>query len=84
MDAIRRTRLRFIGGGASSLLLLLGLSTGCDTIGADLDALAKGFMPPTPEQAAAWAFDRDPDRRREGTLLLANAPFGGNPPYLEK
>lgn len=39
---------------------------------------------PTPEQATAWALDKDnPDRRYQGTLLLANAPFAGEDVYLE-
>ncbi|HYE03461.1 MAG TPA: HEAT repeat domain-containing protein [Phycisphaerales bacterium] len=43
------------------------------------------FLPsqPTPAQAAAWFFDPyDPDKRFRGTVLLANAPFGGEPAYL--
>ena len=41
------------------------------------------FAPPTPAEAAAWASDPfDADKRYRGLLLLANAPFGGEPPYL--
>jgi hypothetical protein len=40
--------------------------------------------PPTPAVAAAWMFDPyDPDKRFRGTLLLANAPFGGAPEYVK-
>jgi hypothetical protein len=61
-------------------LLLIG---GCETIGADLDSLAKGLVPRTPREAAEMMLNpHDPDDRREGTLLIANAPFGGNPPYV--
>lgn len=39
---------------------------------------------PTPGQATAWALDREnADRRYQGTLLLANAPFAGEAVYLE-
>ncbi|MDX2113998.1 MAG: HEAT repeat domain-containing protein [Planctomycetota bacterium] len=42
------------------------------------------FQPPTPAQAAAWAADEyDADKRYRGTLLLANAPFGGEGVYVE-
>ncbi len=38
---------------------------------------------PTPAEAAAWMFDPyDPDKRFRGTVLLANAPFGGESVYL--
>ncbi len=41
------------------------------------------FAPPTPAEAAAWAADPyDSDKRQRGVLLLANAPFGGEGPYL--
>lgn len=39
---------------------------------------------PTPGQATAWALDAEnADRRYQGTLLLANAPFAGEEVYLE-
>lgn len=42
------------------------------------------FGPPPPAVAAAWAVDPyDADKRYRGTLLLANAPFGGESVYLE-
>jgi len=41
------------------------------------------FAPPTPAEAAAWAADPyDADKRQRGVILLANAPFGGERPYL--
>jgi HEAT repeat protein len=65
---------------AAAVLVVIG---GCETIGADLNALAKGLTPTTPRQAAEMMLNpHDPDDRREGTLLIANAPFGGNPPYV--
>jgi hypothetical protein len=40
--------------------------------------------PPTPAQAAAWAGDPyDPDKRFRGTVLLSNAPWGGESVYLD-
>lgn len=39
---------------------------------------------PTPSDAAAWALDKyDADKRYRGTLLLANASFGGEPVYMQ-
>ena len=48
------------------------------------DSLFALFAPPTPQQAAAWATDEyNPDLQYRGTILLANASFGGEPPYIE-
>lgn len=58
----------------------------CDTLeGArGADTLLAAFTPATPSQAAAWATDPyNPDLRYRGTLLLANATFGGEPVYVE-
>lgn len=42
------------------------------------------FSKPTPVQAASWAIDRyDPDKRYQGTLLLANAPYANEPIYIK-
>lgn len=41
------------------------------------------FAPPTPEEAARWAVDPfNADNRARGTLLLANAPWGGEDVYV--
>lgn len=41
------------------------------------------WSPPTPAEAARWAADPyDPDKRQKGMLLLANAPWGGDPVYV--
>lgn len=41
------------------------------------------FSPPTPEEAARWAVDPfNADKRARGTLLLANAPWGGEDVYV--
>lgn len=69
--------------GLAGLVMAAIGAAGCETISQDFGDLAKGFMPPTPAEAARMAIDPDdPDRRREGTLLLANAPFGGTDVYL--
>lgn len=45
--------------------------------------LAPLFKQPSPMDAAQWASDPfDADKRARGTALLANAPFGGEEPYL--
>ena len=48
------------------------------------DSLFSLLAPPTPSEAVAWAIDPyDADKRYRGILLLANAPFGGEPIYVE-
>ncbi len=54
---------------------------GCVT--EDFDDIGRMFDVPTPTQAARWALDQhDPDRRREGLVLLSNATFGGAEVYV--
>ncbi len=68
---------------AATIVLAVPALAGCETINQDLGDLAKGFMPPSPAEAARMALDpHDADRRREGTLLLCNAPFGAADVYL--
>ena len=41
------------------------------------------MTPVSPEQAARWMVDpNDPDNRRKGTVLISNAPFGGEDAYV--
>lgn len=48
------------------------------------DSLMTLIAQPTPAEAVAWSIDPyDADKRYRGTLLLANAPFGGEPIYVE-
>ncbi len=48
------------------------------------ESIFEVFSPPTPQEAVRWAADPyDADLRYRGTLLLANAPWGGEKPYLE-
>lgn len=57
--------------------------SGCETISQDISQFADELMPPSPRQAATDMFDQDDaDRRRRGTVLLANSPFGGADVYL--
>jgi len=68
------------------LLLLISLTllhAGCTTLSEDITDALRTIAPPTPGEAARWLTEEDPDRRRQGTLLLANAPFGGEPQYVE-
>ena len=47
------------------------------------DSLLAAIAPPSPGEAADMALDvEDSDRRLRGTLLLANAPWGGGDAYL--
>lgn len=67
---------------AALAAFVLCVVPGCDTIGADIDDAFSQMFPPTPSEAVAWASDPDPDLRRRGLLLLANASFGGEPVYV--
>ncbi len=84
MSPRRRQRIRLHRAAtALSLIAAAVAGAGCETIGQELENLSKGIFAPTPGEAARMAIDpHDPDRRREGTLLLANASWGGAPAYL--
>lgn len=63
----------------SALVLLCG----CETIAQDFNDFTSSLTPKSPREAAVEMFDQyDPDKRREGTLLIANSPFGGTEVYL--
>lgn len=48
------------------------------------DGLLGVFSSPSPAQVARQAFNRyDADQRRRSVLLIANAPWGGQTPYLQ-
>ncbi|MCH2152640.1 MAG: HEAT repeat domain-containing protein [Phycisphaerales bacterium] len=68
------------------LVLVLGLlacvSGGCVTD--DFKDIGATFFAPSPVDAARDALDPyNPDLRREGVVLLSNAPFGGVDAYLK-
>jgi len=64
-------------------LLALAALGGCDTIQSDFSQFVDSFAQPTPAEAAQWAADpNDRENARRGTVLLANAPWGGALPYL--
>jgi len=49
----------------------------------DFDDIGRVFDVPTPGEAARWSLDQhDPDRRREGLVLLSTATFGGAEVYV--
>lgn len=65
----------------SSIACCLFLLGGC--VMDDIDDIGRMFDVPTPSQAARWALDQnDPDRRREGLVLLSTSTFGGGEVYL--
>lgn len=84
----RRARLLAAWGAAAALS---ALAPGCGLQGGLGGASAMGQesiftlfpAPPSPAEAAQWAIDPyNADKRQRGVLLLANAPFGGEAPYL--
>lgn len=64
------------------LTLTTATLTGCEATNQDLRDIFH-FGIPDPPTAAAWMFHRDPEKRRLGISLISNAPFGGEPAYLE-
>jgi len=73
-----------IAGFASSIALV-GLLSACAGIELNPGArtIWEALGPPTPELAAQWALDRDDANKRfQGTILLANAPWGGADAYI--
>jgi hypothetical protein len=69
-----------------ALALAAGLA-GCESLGLDIpkgsDSILAAFSGPSPSDAAAWSTDpNSADKRYRGTLLLANAPWAGEPVYL--
>jgi len=68
---------------ASGALAVIAAMAGCDTISSDFAQFTDSFTPPTPQEAAQWAADpNDAENARRGTVLLANAPWGGSDAYL--
>lgn len=76
---------RYVGrlaGFSMGIGIVTGL-VGCGAIQDDFKAVfIDPFTMPTPSEAAAWMFSVDPERRRLGMMLISNAPFGGEEPYL--
>jgi HEAT repeat protein len=81
------------GGFGASIALTAGLcaalalvGTGCESRGKkarESTSIIQLFAPPTPQEAARMAVDPfDADKRARGTLLLANAPWGGEDVYV--
>lgn len=67
-------------------LLAVAALTGCEAAPMETESVFQVLAtpPPTPVEAAAWMFDpHDSDKRFRGTVLLANAPFGGEKVYLD-
>lgn len=69
---------------AGVVVLLAGAGCEWDLPRGSESLLAGISAEPTPTEAAAWAIDKyDADKRFRGTLLLANASFGGEELYQQ-
>ncbi|MHC4809761.1 MAG: HEAT repeat domain-containing protein [Planctomycetota bacterium] len=85
---IRRTARRPDHTAATTMLAAAGLIAvaagvpGCQSIGSDVEDAFGGLFGPSPTEAVVWTTDTDPDLRRRGVLLLGNAVFGGEEPYV--
>jgi len=63
--------------------VLMTVLVGCSNMSSDIDDLRESIMPPSPTEAAVMMIDPyDAENRRNGTILIANAPFGGAEPYV--
>ena len=84
----RRTAYRRMPRIAAGLLAITATivagvgSAGCQSVGADVEDAFGGLFWPSPTEAVVWTTDTDPDLRRRGVLLLGNAVFGGEEPYV--
>ena len=78
--------MRILAALTSSIACIVTLLTavGCDTISSDFSQFSQSFVPPSPAEAARWAADpNDRENARRGTILLANAPWGGTEAYVK-
>jgi hypothetical protein len=67
----------------AALVVGVFFCSGCETIGQDLKEIGAGFTPTTPSEAARDMVDpHDADKRRTGTTLISNSPFGGVDVYV--
>lgn len=74
--------LRALIAASTIALALTGCEIGSMKPGAK--SIFEVFRQPTPVEAASWSIDRyDADKRYQGTLLLANAPYANEPIYLK-
>lgn len=82
------TACRRMPGSAATRLAMVAMfaavfgSAGCQSIGSDVEDAFGGLFGPSPTEAVVWTTDTDPDLRRRGVLLLGNAVFGGEEPYV--
>jgi hypothetical protein len=67
-----------------AIAAMLVVGAGCDTIGQDFNDLAAAIKPVSPSEAARDMLDPyDADKRRIGTVLISNAPWGGVEIYVK-
>ena len=69
--------------GVGTMLLLAGCNM-YNNVRPGAKSIFEAFSPPPTEQGARWAINPyDADQRYKGTLMLANAPFAGEPLYIQ-
>ena len=76
-----------VGAILGSAMVLCSVMGGCnafDGVQPGAATLLSFNAGPTPGQAAEMALNEyDPNQRYQGTVLIANAPWGGDPVYLQ-
>ncbi len=62
---------------------IIAVLAACSSMSSDFDDMQEQIMPPSPTEAAIDMVNPyNPEKRRNGTVLIANAPFGGAEPYV--
>ena len=70
---------RWTAMAALAVLAALGAG-GCETLNSDLSGLTDAITQPSPGEAARWMIDpNDADKRRKGTVIIANSGLGAVP-----
>src|SRR5262245_35494044 len=78
LSAIRAVAAASVVGGAAVIC-------GCETVGQDLSDVTSAFKPTTPREAVRMMVDpHNADNRRQGTVLISNAPWGGTEAYVKQ
>lgn len=82
-DSTRSNLKRLTLVTAAVWFTMIPFAGGCESVNQSLNDIATSMTPKTPRQAAEMALDQDdPDKRREGILLIANSVIGGEDVYV--
>ena len=84
IDSTRSNLKRRLVPAIAVWCTMIPLMGGCETVNQGLSDFAATMSPTTPRQAAEMALNQDdPDKRREGVLLISNSAIGGEEVYVK-